>query len=116
MALSIATTSLTRNSGRLFPLIAAAHASSSSSITTRSFSSSLVRPASTATPDVLGSGAKYAMPDRRELNSAIAPSQTMTEDWTIKNDYPDYSKGPSALDKASKLFFFNEILRGMWVV
>ena len=29
---------------------------------------------------------------------------------------PDYSKGPSALDKASRLFFFTEIMRGMWVV
>jgi hypothetical protein len=29
--------------------------------------------------------------------------------------YPDYSKGPSALDKASQLFFFTEILRGEWV-
>ena len=26
--------------------------------------------------------------------------------------YPDYSKGPSALDKASQLFFFTEIVRG----
>ena len=26
--------------------------------------------------------------------------------------YPDYSKGPSALDKASQMFFFTEILRG----
>jgi hypothetical protein len=26
--------------------------------------------------------------------------------------YPDYSKGPSALDKASSQFFFTEILRG----
>jgi hypothetical protein len=26
--------------------------------------------------------------------------------------YPDYSKGPSALDKAGQLFFFTEILRG----
>jgi len=29
---------------------------------------------------------------------------------------PDYSKGPSALDKAAHLFFFTEIVRGMWVV
>ncbi|GAA5936829.1 NuoI/complex I 23 kDa subunit family protein [Sporobolomyces koalae] len=29
---------------------------------------------------------------------------------------PDYSKGPSALDKASSLFFFTEIVRGMAVV
>ncbi len=28
--------------------------------------------------------------------------------------YPDYSKGPSALDKAAQLFFFTEILRGAW--
>ncbi|ORY34642.1 hypothetical protein BCR39DRAFT_513803 [Naematelia encephala] len=32
------------------------------------------------------------------------------------SSYPDYSKGPSALDKASQLFFFTEILRGMWIV
>ncbi|KPV76913.1 uncharacterized protein RHOBADRAFT_42126 [Rhodotorula graminis WP1] len=29
---------------------------------------------------------------------------------------PDYSKGPSALDKAASLFFFTEIVRGMAVV
>ncbi|KAH9819656.1 NADH-quinone oxidoreductase [Melampsora americana] len=29
---------------------------------------------------------------------------------------PDYSTGPSALDKAAKLFFLTEIARGMWVV
>jgi len=46
----------------------------------------------------------------------IAPSQAITEDWSIQREYPDYSKGPSALDKASRLFFFTEILRGMWVV
>jgi hypothetical protein len=27
-------------------------------------------------------------------------------------DWPDYSKGPSALDKAAQLFFFTEIVRG----
>lgn len=26
--------------------------------------------------------------------------------------FPDYSKGPSALDKAAQMFFFTEILRG----
>ncbi|KAH9458354.1 hypothetical protein MJO28_005425 [Puccinia striiformis f. sp. tritici] len=30
--------------------------------------------------------------------------------------YKDYSKGPSALDKAAKLFFLTEIARGMWTV
>lgn len=29
-----------------------------------------------------------------------------------KAEYPDYSKGESALDKASQLFFFTEIVRG----
>lgn len=29
-----------------------------------------------------------------------------------QNNEPDYSKGPSALDKASQLFFFTEIMRG----
>lgn len=33
-----------------------------------------------------------------------------------KAEYPDYSKGESALDKASQLFFFTEIVRGMWIV
>ena len=28
----------------------------------------------------------------------------------------DFDKGPSALDKAVHLFFFTEIIRGMWVV
>jgi len=27
----------------------------------------------------------------------------------------DYSKGPSALDKASQLFFFTEIVRGEFI-
>jgi len=31
------------------------------------------------------------------------------------SQYPDYSKGPSALDKASQLFFFTEIFRGMYL-
>lgn len=31
---------------------------------------------------------------------------------TDKYGVPDYSKGPSALDKASQLFFFTEIVRG----
>jgi NADH dehydrogenase (ubiquinone) Fe-S protein 8 len=31
---------------------------------------------------------------------------------TDKYGRPDYSKGPSALDKASQLFFFTEIFRG----
>ncbi|KAM0749857.1 NADH-quinone oxidoreductase [Meredithblackwellia eburnea MCA 4105] len=30
--------------------------------------------------------------------------------------HPDYSKGPSALDKAANVFFFTEIVRGMAIV
>lgn len=30
--------------------------------------------------------------------------------------YKDYSSGPSAIDKAAKLFFLTEIARGMWIV
>ena len=30
----------------------------------------------------------------------------------LKEEYEDYSKGPSALDKAAQMFFFTEILRG----
>lgn len=39
--------------------------------------------------------------------------QAESEEGQVR--YPDYSKGPSALDKASQLFFFTEILRGMWI-
>ncbi|GAA5901748.1 NuoI/complex I 23 kDa subunit family protein [Sporobolomyces salmoneus] len=41
------------------------------------------------------------------VRKAVAQQQLYT---------PDYSKGPSALDKASSLFFFTEIVRGMAVV
>ncbi|GAA5963773.1 hypothetical protein JCM3765_006847 [Sporobolomyces pararoseus] len=41
------------------------------------------------------------------VRKAVAQQQVYT---------PDYSKGPSALDKASSLFFFTEIVRGMAVV
>lgn len=41
--------------------------------------------------------------------SAEAMHSSYPEELT---QYPDYSKGPSALDKASQLFFFTEILRG----
>jgi len=30
--------------------------------------------------------------------------------------YPDYSKGQSAIEKAAHLFFFTEIIRGMFIV
>ena len=105
---------------------------STSRPSTRAFSSTtraLEKPAtaggdverlSTTTQSLYGSSQKAAQASPSSLVGGrvgvIAPSQALTEDWAIQHDYPDYSKGPSALDKASRLFFFSEILRGMWVV
>ncbi|TYJ53191.1 NADH dehydrogenase [ubiquinone] iron-sulfur protein 8, mitochondrial [Cryptococcus floricola] len=44
------------------------------------------------------------------------PIETGTADAVSASPYPDYSKGPSALDKASQLLFLTEIVRGMWIV
>ncbi|KIR25220.1 NADH-ubiquinone oxidoreductase subunit 8 [Cryptococcus deuterogattii 99/473] len=44
------------------------------------------------------------------------PLQTGTQDAISAQKYPDYSTGPSAIDKASQLLFLTEIVRGMWVV
>jgi NADH dehydrogenase (ubiquinone) Fe-S protein 8 len=41
-----------------------------------------------------------------EQQSGSAAAVKASQAW------PDYSKGPSALDKASQLFFFTEIVRG----
>ncbi|WVQ84424.1 NADH dehydrogenase [ubiquinone] iron-sulfur protein 8, mitochondrial [Cryptococcus sp. DSM 104549] len=38
------------------------------------------------------------------------------QDAALANDWPDYSKGPSALDKAAQVMFLTEIVRGMWIV
>lgn len=80
----------------------------------------LARATSTTENPLPGSAAKAAQSAPGSLVGGrvgvVAPSQALTEDWAIQREYPDYSKGPSALDKASKLFFFTEIMRGMWVV
>ncbi|WWC65942.1 NADH dehydrogenase [ubiquinone] iron-sulfur protein 8, mitochondrial [Kwoniella dejecticola CBS 10117] len=47
---------------------------------------------------------------RQDTESSLTSSVGAADAW------PDYSKGPSALDKASQLFFFTEIVRGMWIV
>jgi len=39
-----------------------------------------------------------------------------THSWSVPKPEPNYDYGPSALDKASKLFFMTEIFRGMWLV
>lgn len=114
---------------RILPMLAGAASSASK---TRAFSSSSraldskasgggdVERLSTTSQSLYGSAAKATQASPSSLVGGrvgvIAPSQALTEDWAIQHDYPDYSKGPSALDKASRLFFFSEILRGMWVV
>ncbi|KAJ9117289.1 hypothetical protein QFC20_000436 [Naganishia adeliensis] len=73
-------------------------------------------------------------PDRLQSGPIKTPNPTSTANSTAANPgsqrdaspeqpaqlggirYEDYSKGPSALDKAAQLFFFTEILRGMWIV
>ena len=49
--------------------------------------------------------------------SSLASAKSEPRDASAVNsgrpEWPDYSKGPSALDKASQLFFFTEIVRGM---
>lgn len=69
-------------------------------------------------------------PDRLQSGPIKTPNPTSTANSTAANpgsqrdaspmepaqlggiQYEDYSKGPSALDKAAQLFFFTEILRG----
>lgn len=52
-----------------------------------------------------------ALNDVSTLDKQSAEKMHSTYDEELQ-PYPDYSKGPSALDKASQLFFFTEILRG----
>jgi len=58
-------------------------------------------PKDTALADAASSGSAQSAP-------ASAPAQVGGL------QYADYSKGPSALDKAAQLFFFTEILRGQY--
>nr|XP_019003667.1 NADH-ubiquinone oxidoreductase 23 kDa subunit, mitochondrial [Kwoniella mangroviensis CBS 8507]OCF67128.1 NADH-ubiquinone oxidoreductase 23 kDa subunit, mitochondrial [Kwoniella mangroviensis CBS 8507] len=61
-------------------------------------------------------------PNPRESTTADAASEgsrhgnDQSAGTGVADQWPDYSKGPSALDKASQLFFFTEIVRGMWIV
>ena len=75
----------------------------------------LSRPALLATPtgsnDRL-TGPTILPPGPESSSPEIMNTATMTAADATR--FPDYSKGPSALDKAAQLFFFTEILRGMW--
>lgn len=120
MALQLTASQLiARNGSRLLPLLA--------SSSQRSFHVAAFRRAAAGADGSIHSESGLPGSAKSAMNSApgsvvgghagvIAPSQAMTEEWGVQREYPDYSKGPSALDKASKLFFFTEILRGMWVV
>lgn len=49
---------------------------------------------------------------------AAAHEPNLSPNWSREQlaQLEDYSKGPSALDKASRLFFFTEILRGEYSI
>ncbi|KAK0532855.1 ndufs8, ubiquinone oxidoreductase 23 kd subunit [Tilletia horrida] len=86
---------------------AAASASAPSSSSALVLAAATRRMYATTGPSTLDSNPRLQTPN------PIATS-TATRDSVAQ--YPDYSKGPSALDKAANLFFFTEILRGMWIV
>ncbi|CAD6883946.1 unnamed protein product, partial [Tilletia controversa] len=66
--------------------------------------------ASAARRYATGAGGHQTGPDAlQHMPPQHIPSTVATATATAQ--YPDYSKGPSALDKAANLFFFTEILR-----
>ena len=71
----------------------------------------------TRTPVAIATTTTTATPTARLLSttrirSLAAPQHNTNSQQSNTPIYPDYSKGPSALDKAGELFFFTEILRG----
>lgn len=62
-------------------------------------------------PTQLGSHNHFTAPEGIEVPPG---SQSALE--AGQEPYPDYSKGPSAIDKAAQLFFFTEIFRGEWLL
>lgn len=59
-----------------------------------------------------GQGDPQGNPKDMAVLTAQGSQKMGTDNPNEMRSYPDYSKGPSALDKASQLFFFTEILRG----
>ncbi|KAK1923468.1 hypothetical protein DB88DRAFT_528199, partial [Papiliotrema laurentii] len=72
----------------------------------------LARPLSTSAPRL------FATPTTGPQRVSPGPIRSPpAKDAVVAEEaYPDYSKGPSAIDKAAQLFFFTEIVRGMWIV
>uniref|UniRef100_A0A0K3CJ58 BY PROTMAP: gi/472581368/gb/EMS19107.1/ NADH dehydrogenase (Ubiquinone) Fe-S protein 8 [Rhodosporidium toruloides NP11] gi/647395445/emb/CDR36862.1/ RHTO0S02e07822g1_1 [Rhodosporidium toruloides] n=1 Tax=Rhodotorula toruloides TaxID=5286 RepID=A0A0K3CJ58_RHOTO len=65
------------------------------------------------------SAARLATPTTGPEHAGRAPPHSMPVEkarYQTAIQTPDYSNGPSALDKAASLFFFSEIARGMAVV
>lgn len=68
------------------------------------------------------SRSQYTSPDKESgLTSGIASRVHHAEELPREfdkhgNEINPYADGPSALDKAVHLFFFTEIIRGMWIV
>lgn len=89
---------------RSLPLRSAPIQSTARSLST----SSLFRFAQpTTSPSTLQSG-PVKTPSPKD--AALATGAQNPQDGGLQ--YADYSKGPSAIDKAAQLFFFTEILRG----
>jgi NADH dehydrogenase (ubiquinone) Fe-S protein 8 len=97
------------------PLLASSPYIASRSLNTSSFWK-FAQP--TSSPTRLQSGqVKTPNPADAALANAASSGSTQTAPASDPAQvgglqYADYSKGPSALDKAAQLFFFTEILRG----
>lgn len=83
-------------------------------IVPRTFARTLI----TTTPRLLATPSGHTGPQHITPGPPKSPNplQTGTQDAISAQKYPDYSTGPSAIDKASQLLFLTEIVRGMWVV
>jgi len=62
------------------------------------------------------SHASHSRPHPSGASSPEGLKTSVRKDQGDDNYVNPYKGGPSALDKAAELFFFTEILRGMWIV
>ncbi|KAH8081216.1 hypothetical protein HD553DRAFT_336613 [Filobasidium floriforme] len=102
-----------------------AHLLASPYLASRSLNTSsffrFAQPANTSPSRIQQGPIKTPNPKDNALAGAASPGSTQSAPASEPAQvgglqYADYSKGPSALDKAAQLFFFTEILRGMWIV
>ncbi|SOV01430.1 probable NADH-ubiquinone oxidoreductase 23 kDa subunit precursor [Ustilago sp. UG-2017a] len=112
---ALASRSYASSSTAVAPLRFASAAPSTTLYSARFFSSSIAR--SLATPQTGPTQIPKGRPPSPEaVHTATYDATSAQSQARDASVYPDYSKGPSALDKAGQLFFFTEILRGMWIV